>query len=172
MFFVLVVVVPVGGALLHVLFDRKPNRRTAPRVIELFLLWFVAGSGAVSILGGIGHIGPNSTDLAEDIGYRQSFFQWEVGWGDIALGVVGFMCIWKRGSFMTAAVIVFVIQYWGDGIGHIMQWVEHDNTEPGNVWAIPTDFFFPAASAVLLALYRRDQKAGRIGTLPQTAAAA
>lgn len=33
-------------------------------------------------------------------------FPWEVGWGDIALGVLGVGCAWKkvRGQWMTAAM--------------------------------------------------------------------
>lgn len=169
-YFALTTAVPIVGALVHVFVDSKANRRTAPRVIELFLVWIVAGTGAVAILGGIGHIGPNSTDLAEDIGFEQSFFQWEVGWGDIALGVVGFLCIWKRDSFMTAAVIVLVVQYGGDAIGHVMQLVEHDNTEPGNVLAIPTDIVFPLAAAILLFVYRRyERNEARAPAAPATA---
>jgi len=173
MFYFLAIAVPLSGAIIHVLVDRKPKRRTSPRVVELFLVWILAGGGVMSILGGVGHIGPNSTDLAEDIGFEQSFFQWEVGWSDIALGTIGFLCIWKRGSFMTAAVIVLLIQYGGDAIGHVMQWVEHDNTEPGNIYSIPSDTLLPIAAAILLYVHRRNEKAGRIGqqSAPATAVA-
>jgi hypothetical protein len=171
MYFVLTVLIPTIGPLIHVFVDKNPKRRTAPRVVELFLIWIVAGTGAAGVVGALGHIGPNSTDIAEEIGYEQSFFQWEVGWGDLALSIVCIMTIWKRGSFLTAAVIVLVVQYGGDAIGHIMQLVSHDNTEPGNVFAIPTDIVFPLAAAILLYFYRRDQKAGLIGPQPGTAAA-
>jgi hypothetical protein len=154
-FFIFAVVVVLGGALIHTFVDRSPQRRTTRRVVELWLIWIVAIGGLMSIIGGYGHVGPDSTDIAEDIGYRQSFFQWEVGWGDIALGVVGFLTIWFRGSFLTAAVLVLLIQYWGDGIGHIMRYVQDDNTEPGNIWSMPTDFGFPLAAAILLIAYRR-----------------
>ncbi len=141
--------------MIHTFVDRKPNRRTTRRVVELWLLWFLVAGGAFSILGGIGHIGPNSTDVAADIGYTPSMFQWEVGWGDIALGTVGVLCLWKRGSFMTAAVIVLAIGYWGDAIGHVMQWVAHDNTAVNNVWALPSDILQPLVAVVLLIVYRR-----------------
>jgi fatty acid desaturase len=74
--------------------DRKPNRRTRYRVVELWLL----------------------------------------------VGFVGLLCIWRRGEFMTAAVIVAAILLWGDAIGHVMQWVSHDNTDPDNIWSIPSAF--------------------------------
>jgi hypothetical protein len=144
----------VVGAILHMLLDRKPNRRTPRRLVELGLLWILVAGGAWAILGGYAHIGPDSTETAEDIGYQQSFFQWEVGWGDIAVGVLGVMCIWRRDSFMTAAVIALTLSYGGDAIGHIMQLVEHDNHEVNNVWAIPSDIVQPVAAVVLLIAYR------------------
>ena len=143
------------GATLHVQFDRKPNRRTPRRVIELYLVWLMAFGGAWSIFGALGHLGPNSTDVAADIGYAPSMFQWEVGWGDVVIGVLGLGCVRMRGQWLTAAVVALVFGYGGDAIGHIMQYVEHDNTEPDNVWAIPSDIAQPLLAAVLLVVYRR-----------------
>ena len=45
--------------------------------------------------------------------------------------------------------------YWGDAIGHIMQYTVHDNTAPDNVWAIPSDIIGPLLAVVLLIAYRR-----------------
>jgi len=154
-FFATVWATLVVGFVLHVVLDRKPNRRTTRRVVELALLWVLAGGGAWSIFGGIGHLGPNSTDLAEEIGYEQSFFQWEVGFADVAIGVLGVMCIWLRNSFMTAAVIALVILFGGDAIGHLMQWVANDNTDPDNIWALPSDVLASVLAVVLLVAYRR-----------------
>lgn len=151
MFQTLVIVL---GAVLHVLFDRNPQRRTKRRVVELFLIWFVAAGGVMAILAGLMHTGPMSADVAGGIGYRPSMFQWEIGWADIAIGVVGVACIWKRGSWLTCAVIVLAISYWGDAIGHVMQYVAHDNTAPDNVWAIPSDILQPLINICLLVAYR------------------
>lgn len=157
-FFIVQWVLILGGATIHVLVDRHRHRRTGGRVVELYLLWILAAGGAWAVFGGFGHIGPNSTEIAEQIGYDQSMFQWEVGWGDIALGVLGIGCIWKRDSWLTAAVVALVIMYGGDAIGHIMQYVEHDNTEPNNVWAIPSDILQPVLAVVLFAAYRRRER--------------
>lgn len=88
-------------------------------------------------------------------------FQWEVGWGDIALGVLSVGCAWRalRGQWMTAAVVVLTIQYGGDAIGHLMQWVANNNTAPDNVWALPSDVLQPLIAIVLLAAYRRSASA-------------
>ena len=157
LFFLVPWVIALIGLVLHIFLDRNPARRTAPRVVELALLWVMVFFGAFAILGGLSHIGPNSAEIAEGIGYAPSMFQWEVGWGDIALSVLGVGCAWKskRDGWLTAAVVALVIMYWGDAIGHIMQWQAHDNTAPNNVWAIPSDILQPLLAAVLLVAYRR-----------------
>lgn len=154
-FFGFVLLTLVVGALVHTFVDRGENRRTRDRVVELWLLWFVAGAGVWGIIEGIAHLGPTSDQLAESIGYRQSFFQWEVGWADIAVGVLGVGSIWRRDSWLTAAVVAFAILYWGDALGHVMQWVAHGNTAPSNVGAIPSDVLQPLVAVLLLVAYRR-----------------
>jgi hypothetical protein len=138
------------GWLIHVVLDKRPNRRTTPRVLELAFFWLLGGTGAWAIFGGFGHIGPTHDEIAEGIGYAPSKFQWEVGWSDIALGVLMLVAVWKRGQFIPAALIVVTIQYGGDAWGHIDEWLRNDNTEPNNVWAIPSDILGPL---LLLTLY-------------------
>jgi hypothetical protein len=147
----------LAAATIHVVVDRRrhPERRHTGRIAELYLVWILAFGGAWAITGGISHISGQSDELAESIGYTQSMFQWEVGWADIGIGVLGFVCIWKRNSWMTAAVVMLAVSYWGDAIGHIMQLVEHDNHEVNNVWAIPSDILGPLAAALLLVYVRR-----------------
>ncbi len=146
------------GATIHVFLDRKANRRTARRVIELYLIWILAGGGVFAIYGGIAHISGMSDFIARNIGYRQSMFQWEVGWADLAFGVLGIGAIWKRDSWLTAAVVAIAVGYGGDAIGHIMQYVAHNNLAPDNVWAIPSDILQPIVLVVLLILYRMKSK--------------
>lgn len=154
-YFVLTFLGLVAGAVAHTLADRTTARRTPHRVVELWLLWFVAGGGVLSMVGGLGHISPYAPQIADSIGFAHSAFQWEVGWADIAVGLIGFLSIWRRDSFLTAAVIAMAVLYWGDAIGHIMQWVAHGNTAPNNVWTIPTDILQPLIAVILLVAYRR-----------------
>jgi hypothetical protein len=156
-FFIAMWVVILIGAVIHVAVDRHKHGHRPGRGVELSLLWVMVFGGAWAIWGGILHTSGSSEQLATSIGYAPSMFQWEVGWGDIALGVLGVACAWKafRGQWLTAAVVVLAIQYGGDGIGHIMQYVAHDNTAPDNVWAIPSDFLQPIVAIVLLVAYRR-----------------
>ena len=123
----------------HVLVDRNPQRRTGHRIIELCLLgaclrgvWRSWPPLAISVR--------NSGSTAESIGYapRCSSGKWDGGRCDRVLGIG---CAWKsrRDGWLTAAVVVLAICYWGDAIGHVMQYVAHDNNATNNVWAIPSD---------------------------------
>lgn len=147
------------GALVHALLDRHSDRRTARRMIELGLLWVLVAGGVWALVGGLGHIGPNSADIAGQIGYRPSMFQWEVGWADITIGVLGVGCAFRRlrGTWMTAAVVAVTVSYGGDAIGHLMQLVAHDNREPSNVWSLPSDILQPLLAVGLLIAYRRSR---------------
>jgi hypothetical protein len=110
-----------------------------------------------AIFGGIYHVGPTSTSIAHQIGYHVSMFQWEVGWGDIAIGLLGVLCAWAalRSQWMNAAIVALAISFVGDGIGHIMQIVAHGNHAVQNVGAIPSDFGMPLLAIVFTVLYRR-----------------
>lgn len=147
----------VVGFAAHVLLDRSPMRRTAGRVFELAALWMLVGMGVFNLWGGFGHVGPTSDEVAASIGYTQSMFQWEIGWADIALGVLGVLCARHahRGQWTNATLVALTVSFYGDGIGHIMQWLGHANLAPNNVWAIPTCFLVPALSALFVVLARR-----------------
>ena len=95
--------------------------------------------------------------LAAAIGYAPSMFQWEIGWADIALGVIGVLCARRsnRGKWTSATLVALTVSFFGDGIGHITQLLGHGNTAPDNVWAIPTCFLVPALSALFVYLARR-----------------
>jgi uncharacterized protein DUF6790 len=151
-------IVLIVGFLIHLSFDRSPARRTRARVYELASLWLLVGVGVGNILAGYGHIGPNSDQTAIDIGFTQSMFQWEIGWADIALGVLGVLCARKahRGQWTNATLTALTVSFFGDGIGHVIEWLGHGNLAPDNVWAIPTCFLVPTLSALFVYLARRD----------------
>ena len=165
-FFLTPWIVTIVGWLVHVSLDKSSIKKTKPRVIELLLLWLLVVTGVMGVIGALGHLGPNSDQVAAEIGFAPSMFQWEVGWGDMALSVLLIGCAWKRhrGYWLTAAVVVLAIQYGGDAIGHIMQYSVHNNTAPNNVWAIPSDILQPIIAIILLVIYRRFQKKGELET--------
>jgi hypothetical protein len=92
------------GFTAHAVLDRSSARRTAGRVYELAALWLLVGMGAFNLWAGFGHTGPTSVQVAAAIGYAPSMFQWEIGWADIALGVLGILCLHRanRGGWTIA----------------------------------------------------------------------
>ena len=164
-FFIVPWIVLIVGVVINIAVDRHPARRTGPRIVELALLWVMVWFSVWGLIGVAGHIGPNSAEIAAGIGYAPSMFQWEVGFGDLALSVLGIGCFWFRDRWMTAAVIALAISYGGDAIGHIMQYVGDGNDAPDNTWAIPSDILQPLLAIVLLVMYRRGL--GRLPGLPK-----
>jgi len=157
-------IVLIGGFLIHLGLDRSAARRSRARVYELAALWLLVGGGAFNILGGLDHIGPFSEQSAVSIGFAPSMFQWEVGWADIAVGVLGVGCARRtnRGGWTTATLVALTISFFGDGIGHVMQLLVHGNTAPNNLWAIPADFLVPALSILFVLLWRRHAEVGAV----------
>lgn len=112
--------------------DARPARRT-----ELFLVWWLAVAvGVGSVITALAHLfnGPATAAL---IGYTRGDggFQFENAMGDLAIGVVGIMCIRFRGSFWLATLTVMSIVYLGDAGGHLYYWIAQNNTKSGNVGA-------------------------------------
>jgi hypothetical protein len=168
-FFIFQWLVLFAGLGIHFAFDNAPSRHTARRLFELGALWTLVSNGAFAIFGGIYHIGPSSASTAQQIGYHVSMFQWEVGWGDIGVGVLGVLCARAafRGQWMTAAITALTFSFVGDGIGHVMQLVSHGNHAIENVGAIPTCFGVPLLAIAFTALYRRS--VSRAGSSPVAA---
>lgn len=142
---------------------RQPGPRSAARTLEIFLIWWmVVAVGVAAIFGSMFHFfdGP---DTAREIGYTNGDggFQTEVGFADLAIGVLGVLCARFRDGFLLAAVIAVSIAYLGDAYGHLHQAAIHDNHAPDNtglvLWA---DFIAPLVAIGLYAASRRMQ-AGR-----------
>jgi len=149
-------VIALSGAAIHLHRDSRP--RSAARTLEIFLVWWmVVAVGIGAIFGAMFHFfdGPGT---AREIGYTNGDggFQTEVGFGDLAIGVLGVLCIWFRDRFLLAAVLVLSISYLGDAYGHLHQEAIHDNHDPDNtglvLWG---DFILPLVAIALYALRER-----------------
>ncbi len=85
-------------------------------------------------------------------------FQWELGWNDIAVGLLCVLTfrVRNRGGWLDAAVWALAISYGGDLAGHISQYYIHDNTATNNVWAIPpAEIYIVGVAVIAWAVYRR-----------------
>jgi hypothetical protein len=149
------------GAAIHRHRDSRP--RSAARTLEIFLIWWmVVAVGIAAIFGSMFHFfdGP---DTAREIGFSDGDggFQTEVGFADLAIGVLGVLCARFRDGFLLAAVVAVSICYLGDAYGHLHQAAIHDNHAPDNtgltLWA---DFIAPLVAIVLYSLWRRASSGG------------
>jgi hypothetical protein len=149
----LFIAIAVVGAAIHLVARRASLDRA--RVVEILLAWSLAVLiGLNGLVGAFFHVFfPDFT--ARLIGWPTgSPFQFENAMGDLAMGVLGVLCIWIRGRFWLATVIASSIQLIGDAYGHVYQLVVYNNHAQENVGAILySDFLFPVAIIVLLAAH-------------------
>lgn len=119
------------GIAIHLAMDRRP--RTAARVVEIVLLYLlVIFVGVGGILGAFAHIFM-ADQTALSIGWQPgSPFQFEVAMANLAFGVLGILCIWKRGGFWTATGIGIAVFYLGAAYGHIRDMIVNGNYAPDN----------------------------------------
>jgi hypothetical protein len=113
--------------------------------------WWLGANGALLLIAGSGHVF-NADEIAESIGWAPgSPFQREVGFGDIAWGVVGLAAIKVRGSFREAFVLGTAIFLWAAAGGHIYEMVVNDNTAPNNSgMMLYMDIVAPIVSVLVL----------------------
>jgi hypothetical protein len=126
----------------------------------VFLLSFlVIGIGITSLVGFVGHVF-FAEQAAANIGWAAgSPFQREVGFANLAIGVLGITCIWLRGTYWVATVVAATVFLWGAAYGHIVDIVVHGNYAPGNAGgALYDDILMPLITIILLAAYVRTGK--------------
>ncbi|MBV8344926.1 MAG: hypothetical protein JO190_08060 [Candidatus Eremiobacteraeota bacterium] len=96
---------------------------------------------------------------APSIGWTPSPFEYELGWIEIALGLVAIMALWRGYEFRLAATIVFAIFALAAAAGHIQQIQCCHNYAPGNagltLWF--GDIFVPVVIVVAAALCRGER---------------
>ncbi|MGN6215545.1 MAG: DUF6790 family protein [Solirubrobacterales bacterium] len=148
------------GASIHLHRDTRP--RSGARTLEIFLVWWmVVAVGVSAIFGSMFHLfdGPHT---AREIGYTNGDggFQTEVGFADLAIGVLGVLCWRFRDGFLLAAIVAVSISYLGDAYGHLHQEAAHDNHDPDNTGLLLwSDFIVPL---IAIALYTARQRAAMI----------
>jgi len=146
------------GAAIHA---HRERHKGAARTLEIFLVWWmVVAVGVAAIFGSMFHLfdGPST---AREIGYTNGDggFQTEVGFADLAIGVLGILCFRFRDGFLLAAVIAVSIAYLGDAYGHLHQEAIHDNHDPDNTGLLLwSDFITPLVAIGLYAAWQRARR--------------
>lgn len=118
------------AALLIAWLRRRPGRN-ASQTLALLLL----PVGVEMLWAGLTHVLFPET-AARFIGWQVSPFQFEVGVGEIAMGITAVASFWCGLAFKAAAICYAVLFYAGVAIGHVHQAVSADNLAPGNFGAL------------------------------------
>jgi hypothetical protein len=153
-------VIAIVGAAIQLVLQRR--ERTRERVLEVFLVWVLAVAiGAGTILAGLVHLF-FPEQVAASIGWQTSPFQRENAFADIGYGILGVLCIWIRGTFWEATVIMASVSLLGDAYGHIYEVVVNHNYAPNNTgMLLAMDIIIPVVAIVLIILLRIEQRRTR-----------
>lgn len=93
------------------------------------------------------------TMAAENIGWADSPFQFEVGYASLGFGIVGLLALRKDWGLRLALVVSTSAFLWGAAGGHLYDIFKNENFAPGNagimLW---TDLLLPVISIILLSL--------------------
>lgn len=146
--FFFMAVATIGYGLHMLVLGRQMS--TAQR-LERAVQWWFGGAGAWLLFGASGHLFIPD-EVAKSIGWAPgSPFQREVGFSDLAWGVLGLMSIKVRGTLREAFVIGAGIFLLGAAGGHIYEMVAHDNFARNNSGLLlSVDIGMPIVSAILL----------------------
>ena len=159
-------VLPVVAATIQVALDKSCRSRL--RTLEIFLLYLfgvgVAGSG---IGGFFGHFFISDT-VAQSIGWpKGNPFQLEVGFANLALGVLGIVAMGRRDGFREATVIAVTVFSLGATIVHAIDIIETGNLVPGNTLQNVSNLLRPVLLiGFLVALRRTERSPGSETTKP------
>ncbi len=124
-------------------------------VAILYLLVFFTGVGG--LVGALGHTF-HARQIALSIGWAPgSPFQFEVAMANLAFGVLGILCIWRRGDFWLATALGWAIFLLGCAYGHIRNMLTMHNDAVNNVGPVLWlyDLAVPLTLLALLAVRRR-----------------
>jgi hypothetical protein len=127
----------------QLLLDRQA--RTPARRIETFIVYLLAISvGANGLGGAFGHLFLSDL-VAESIGWPSgSPFQLEMGFANLAVGLLGILAISRRDGFRTAAILATTVIGVGATIVHLIDIVAAGNLAPGNTLQNVSNLLDPA----------------------------
>jgi hypothetical protein len=138
-------VLPLLGVIFFVIatiqqFANGAGAHWGPTVVANAVTYLIgyAGLGA-----GISHIF-FGRKISRTIGFAQSPYELEVGFADLAMGVVALMAVNYSPEFSLAIILVSSIFRVGCGIGHIRSMIAEHNFAINNTAILFTNFVVPA----------------------------
>jgi F0F1-type ATP synthase assembly protein I len=149
-------VLPLLLAAIAVTFDKSVNTRE--RRLEVFLIFMFAFSAAGGIAGAMGHFFAADA-VAESIGWETgSPFQLEMGFANLAMGVLAAIAVGRRDGFREATVIGWTILSVGAFTVHMLDIIQAGNLAPGNTLINITNLGRPALLIFFLWALRREER--------------
>lgn len=144
---------------------RRTSRSTRPGVersaldAEVCLIYlFVFGVAGGGLSGFFGHVFTPDI-VAESIDWPTgSPFQQEMGFVNLALGVLGFIAAVRRDGFREATVIAVTIAGVGATVVHTIDMIQEGNLAPGNSIQNIGNLLKPALLISLLIVSRRTER--------------
>jgi hypothetical protein len=119
---------------------------------------FGVGVAASGIGGFFGHVFI-SDPVAESIGWPTGNpFQLEVGFANLAVGILGIVAMGRRDGFREATVTAATVLSVGATVVHIMDVIESGNLAPGNTIQNVSNLLRPALLIGFLAASRRAER--------------
>lgn len=116
---------------------------------NLLLYQLVITMTLTGICGFLGHVF-KSDKIAVQIGWSKgSLFQKELGFAELGYGIAGLLCIWFRGYFWLATIVIVSPLYLGAAIVHIKEMIKSKNFKPGNSISVVPDLLIPISLFVL-----------------------
>lgn len=151
-------VLPLTVAAAVIRFDPRASTRSL-RCEAVLIPMFVFGAGN-GFSGFIGHVFL-SDDVADAIGWATgSPFQLEVGFANLALGLLAAIAAGRTDGFREATVIAGTTFAVGASIAHLRDYLDSGNTEAGNTIQNISNLGRPAILITALLLLRRAIGAG------------
>jgi hypothetical protein len=130
------------------------GHRDRAHASEAVLMYVLGVSGAIGMFNVVSHT-VFASDVAASIGWPVGNpFQTEVGFANLAIGILGFACFWRY-DFWLPAVIAKSVFAWGAGLTHVLDIVRTGNLAANNAGPILAwDFLLPVVTIILYTLAR------------------
>ena len=147
-------------AFLSLAFKHKPLRKG--QVTEAIFSYFILFNiGIAYIYNFVMHVF-FAEMTAAFIGWRNSPFQYEVGFASLGFGIVGLLAFQQKLGFRSASTVGPSFFLWGAAGGHVYQMITRHNFAPGNAGIIFwTDILLPIIAFVLLYQQYAIEKPGK-----------
>jgi hypothetical protein len=152
-------VLPVLLAALHIRLDSSAKDRLWK--VEVYLIYlFMLGVAASGLSGFFGHVFTPDA-VAESIGWPQgSPFQQEMGFANLALGILGLVAAGRRDGFREATVVTVTIVGVGATVVHVIDILQEGNLAAGNSIQNVANLLKPALLIPILIVSRRSEPNG------------